>query len=108
MMRVRVEIIAAAPAPPEGAPVIVQIRDTAMQDVSSTIMAETLGTVEQVSDTEPFAIAEVDCPQQGAMPTVWVHVDVDRDGRVSKGDYITTQSYPVSSSTVRVEVKKVI
>jgi len=28
--------------------------------------------------------------------TIWAHVDVDRDGRVSTGDFITVQSYPVT------------
>ena len=42
----------------------------------------------------------------GGTPTVWVHVDTDRDGRVSRGDYVTVQSYPASPQ-LRVVVKQV-
>ena len=39
---------------------------------------------------------------------VRAHVDVDRDGAVSRGDFVTTAAYPVrSDETVRVAVKKV-
>ena len=30
-----------------------------------------------------------------ASDNIRVHIDVDRDGRVSRGDYITMESYPV-------------
>jgi hypothetical protein len=49
----------------------------------------------------------------GSLPsgtTVWVHLDVDRDGRVSKGDYITVQSYPAAvsgSQEMNIQLKKV-
>jgi putative lipoprotein len=42
---------------------------------------------------------------------VRVHVDVDNDGRVSQGDYVTTASYPVltlgHSNRVVAEVRRV-
>ena len=49
----------------------------------------------------------------GSLPdgtTVWVHLDVDRDGRVSRGDYITTQSYPAAVSgpqEMTIQLKRV-
>jgi hypothetical protein len=44
------------------------------------------------------------------MPTVWAHVDVDRDGKVSAGDYLTVQSFPlprVATPRAEVTVKRV-
>jgi uncharacterized lipoprotein YbaY len=41
---------------------------------------------------------------------VWIHLDADGDGRVSAGDYITTQSYPLASRApgrMRVELRRV-
>ena len=42
--------------------------------------------------------------------TIWVHVDVDGDGRVSKGDYVTMAAFQVPAPgdpTVRVAVRRV-
>jgi hypothetical protein len=50
-------------------------------------------------------------PDMRARYQVRVHVDVDKDGKVSRGDYITTESYPVLTfghpSRVRVRVRPV-
>ena len=101
-MHVRVEVRAAGgDQPPAGSPVLVQVRDTALQDAESTLLAETRGT----SEAGPvIAIAELDVPQPG---TVYVHVDVDGDGKVSEGDFITMQSYPCRGGAMTVEVRKV-
>ena len=104
-MHVRVEVFAAGGQnPPAGSSVIVQVRDTAYQDTTSAVMAETRG---KTVDETVIAIAELDVPQPGAYPTVFVHVDVDGDGQISKGDYITMQSYPCTTTKMAVEVKKV-
>jgi hypothetical protein len=47
-------------------------------------------------------------PTGSANHRVRAHVDVDRDGAVSAGDFVTTAAYPVrSDQTVRVAVRKV-
>ena len=105
-MELTVEIVAAGGArPPAGSPVVVQIRDAAEQDVAATMLAETRVTTR---DEEVLARAQLSCDALGSDPIVWVHVDVDDSGEVSKGDYITMQSYPVrGGGTMRVEVRKV-
>ena len=104
-MHVRVEVRAAGgDQPPAGSPVLVQVRDTALQDAESTLLAETRGTSEAES---VIAIAELDVPRPGAYPTIYVHVDCDRDGSVSEGDFITMQSYPCRGGAMTVEVRKV-
>ena len=50
-------------------------------------------------------------PGEGATCAVRVHLDVDRDGVVSVGDYVSTEHIPVlqdaDSSLVRVRVSRV-
>lgn len=108
-MRVRVEILTAGgDPPPAGSAVLVRVVDTALQDAPSTVMAETSGSVQQAAAGAPVAIAELDVPdQQGARPTIYVHIDVDGDGKVSAGDFITMQSYPCRGGQMQVEVRRV-
>jgi hypothetical protein len=104
-MELTVEIVAAGVDQPRaGAPVIVEIRDAAYQDASSTTVA---GTRTTSTGGDVVARATLSCEaRRGAI--VWVHVDVDGDGRVSTGDYITMQSYPVrEGGAMRVEVRRV-
>jgi len=105
-MELTVEIVVAGETrPPAGSPVIVQIRDAAEQDAASTLLAETRATSRE---EEALARAQLSCDVLGGDPIVWVHVDVDDSGELSKGDYITMQSYPVGDGgTMRVELRKV-
>lgn len=107
-MVVFVDLVSSEPErPPAGAPVRVQLRDTSLQDAPAPVLAEVHGVVEEGL---PFASLRAALDQTCARCTVWVHVDVDRDGRVSPGDYVTVQSYPVTATAerrVRVAVKRV-
>lgn len=80
------------------ATVYVRLENVSRADVSSSTAAEKVltevshraGQEEEVSFNlygEP--------PDEGSDYSVRVHVDVDGDGEVSVGDYITTESYPV-------------
>jgi len=93
VLKVRV-FVEGSSRPPEGRTVRVQARDTALEDAPATTVAEALGTVSHghgtLIDTVELRIADV--PRH---TTIWAHVDVDGDGRVSVGDYVTTTSYPV-------------
>ena len=107
-MRVLVELYCSAAPPPVGAPVHVQVRDTALQDVPAHVLGDVSTLVSGSGDL--LARVEVDVPRRGAEPTIWAHIDVDRDGRVSRGDYITTGSYPLPSGShprIRVPVSRV-
>lgn len=104
-MHVRVEVRAGgSDAPPPGSPVLVQVVDAALQDAAATVLAET----RVASVGEPvIAVAELDVPRPGAYPIVQVHVDVDGDGKVSEGDFITMQSYPCRGGAMSVEIRRV-
>lgn len=96
--------------PPAGAPVLVQVRDTSLQDAAAVVLARARGTVGAGRD-DAIARVELEADWSAPSPEVWVHVDADGDGRVSTGDYLTTQSHPVprgaGPSTVRVRVRRV-
>lgn len=87
----------------------VQARDTALEDAPSTTIAEALGVVERGSAAQ-LATVQLHIATLPRDTTVWAHVDVDRDGRVSVGDFVTTASYPVAAGAetqIEVRVKRV-
>jgi uncharacterized lipoprotein YbaY len=79
--------------PPAGSPVRVELRDTSYADAPAVTLAS--GTA-QVTDGDPFARVELEVDRVPDGTTVWAHVDVDGDGRVSSGDFITMASWPVA------------
>jgi uncharacterized lipoprotein YbaY len=86
------------PRPPAGAAVIVQVRDTSRADTEAPLVAEGRA---QVSGERSSSLATVELEIPGAAIdprvrlTVFAHVDVDGDGALSAGDFITTRSYPL-------------
>ncbi|HEX8851055.1 MAG TPA: YbaY family lipoprotein [Gemmatimonadaceae bacterium] len=88
---------------PEGTPstpitLIVQVEDVSRADAPSLVVAELRRSGVRLSpgDEVPF---EVDVPAGVIDPkhhySVRVHVDASGSGNMSRGDLITTQSYPV-------------
>ena len=110
MARVDVTVVCSSvPRPSPGASLIVQIRDTSLQDAPATVLGEARTTVTRGNDGL-LARVLVSIPAITRHSTVWAHVDVDGDGRVSRGDYVTMQSYPLPPGPtiqVQVEVKAV-
>ena len=86
-------------APPfTGATMYVRLERITAADIASEAVAE---YVERGIAFDPktssdflFAIAG-DPPDARASYAVRVHIDIDGDGEVSKGDFISMQSYPV-------------
>lgn len=93
---------------PRGSPLLVELRDTSLADAPAVILKQVKSTMTRAG-AESLRITM----DPGSVPegtTVWVHLDVDRDGRVSSGDYITVQSYPVAVSgpqEMSIRLKKV-
>ena len=107
-MTLKITVVSDVPLPP-GSSVTVEIRDTSLADAPAIVLhrvaVDVPKTGRTMTVTVPVALAKV---PDGT--TVWAHVDADRDGRVSKGDYVSVESYPVSIASVqnlRVRVKKV-
>jgi uncharacterized lipoprotein YbaY len=108
-MRVVIELSADGPErPPAGASVHVELRDTSYADAPAVTLASASGEATEAGEPLASVALEVDEVPDGT--TVWAHVDVDGDGRVSPGDYITMASWPVPPSgemRVAVSVRRV-
>ena len=107
-MTLKIVIVADTPLPP-GSSVKVEIRDTSLADAPAItlhrIAVDVPKTGRTTTVTVPIELTEV---PDGT--TAWAHVDADRDGRVSKGDYVSVESYPVRLGSVQnltIRVKKV-
>lgn len=76
----------------------IMVEDVSRLNAASTRIAEQVidGVSYDPSGGVPlqFSVEGV-VPNDRANYTVRVHVDVDRDGNVSRGDFITMESYPV-------------
>lgn len=79
--------------PPEGAIVRVEVRDTSIADARAITLGSGHGRVRGHGTWLETVEVAVDELPDGC--TVFAHVDVDDDGRVSSGDFLTTQAYPV-------------
>lgn len=86
--------------PFSGATAHIRLEDVSLQDAPSKLIAEqvvrnvTYDSIDRQKIQFVFyrdgIVVEVN-----ARYSIKVHIDVDNDGKLSKGDFITTQSYPV-------------
>ncbi len=101
-------MIEGAERPPAGAPVVVRVEDTTYADAAAEVVAEARG---RVSDGGEALLESLELPFASAGPgdyRVRAHVDVDDDGAVTRGDYVSTASYAAGADmSVRVVVRKV-
>ena len=84
------------------------VLDTTYADAPAVPVAEASGLVEP--GPGPLQTIDVDTePPEGRDLRVRAHVDVDGDGTVSLGDFVTTAAYPVppGDEPVRVVVSRI-
>ena len=103
-MQLLVRVTTPGPVPEPGAPVQVEVRDTSVADAGAVVVAAATEPVgERLSTATRALLAErtFDLPDDGAPQdwTVWVHVQATGATGPSAGDWITVQSYPVTSAT---------
>lgn len=81
-----------------GATLFVSLRDTSYADAPAEVVAaEVLTGVSydaRAPNRIPFTLRGR-IPEETADYTVSVHVDLDGDGEVGRGDFVNVQSYPV-------------
>jgi uncharacterized lipoprotein YbaY len=101
-------VVEGSERPPEGAPLLVQVLDTTYADAPAQVLDETKTSVRGGQDPVLQTVQLGYRPTGSSNHRVRAHVDVDRDGAVSQGDFVTTAAYPVrSDETVRVAVRKI-
>jgi uncharacterized lipoprotein YbaY len=110
-MKLQVTVSAFGGEPlPAGSPVRVEIRDTSLADAPAVLLQRATVAVPATGRTSTVPLT-IDLAAVPDGTTVWVHIDVDRDGRVSKGDYVSVESYPVTNlplQSLAIRVKKVM
>lgn len=106
-MRVRVAVVvepATGEHPAAGADVEVQLRDTSRADAPSTVVASTSGRFPTVD--EPTLEVELDVDDSAIDPrstlTLFAQSIADTSEGRAKGDWITTESYPVRLHDVEI------
>lgn len=104
-----VDVVVEGPGrPPPGSPVHIQVRDTSLADTEAPLLVESTAEVASGSSTR-LGCAELEIPDVELDPRrrfdVFAHVDVDANGRLTPGDFITTRSYPVPQDAPGREVR---
>ncbi len=93
-----------------GCRLVVQLRDTSLQDIVHPVVAE---TTTEIPKTQGAFEVNLDVPEgvlERGRHTVWVHADHTGDGRIGAGDLITTQAFvvdPESSEPLEVTLSRV-
>ena len=80
------------------ATVYLKIEDTSHIDAPSITVAEKeLKDIAIGGETSPINFSIQFRPKKGNRYELFVHIDVDGDGKISIGDYINIISYPINS-----------
>ncbi len=91
---------------PTGAPMVVRVLDTSYQDAEAEVITTTKVVVQE--DRIVKVPLFFPTPNENLRITVDAWVDVDGDGRVSVGDFLTMISYPYKGQdSITVELKPV-
>jgi uncharacterized lipoprotein YbaY len=108
-MTLQFAIVSATGEPlPAGSRLRLELRDTSFADAPAVVVKKIETTVPKTKGTTSVSVSmDVATIPDGS--TVWAHIDVDRDGRVSSGDLISVESYPVTQATrqLTIRLKKV-
>ena len=80
--------------------VYVRVQDTGSADaVALTVAEQVLRGVDIIPGAPPIPFTVQGIPENARTRyTVRVHADADGNGAVSRGDYVSTQSYPVQTT----------
>lgn len=91
-------VFAERPTLPATAVAVVKLLDVSLADAPATVVAEHLlrniAADANAGRPLPFVLSAA-APDPQASYIVSAHVDCANDGRVSPGDYLTMESYPV-------------
>lgn len=97
-----------------GATVYVRLEDISRINVSAPVVAETVLQEVRAGGQAPIQLEfTIDAPplDPRAILSVRVHVDVDADGQVGIGDYVSTISHPIKAgidaTMILIPVKRV-
>lgn len=79
-----------------GALLRLRLEDVSRADAGARLLAEQVVDITHArGDSFPYTLVGDVTPEVGALCTVRAHIDLDRTGTVTRGDFISTQSYPI-------------
>ena len=88
-----------------GARIVFKVEDTGMPDASAAVHYEAI--VDDVAYAPRYAF-NLTVPESSSQTlTFSAHVDIDHSGNITRGDYLTTQSYPVLRDDRGVDILSV-
>lgn len=92
---------------PKDAIVRVQVQDVSVADAPAKVIAEDVWE-RGPSQRDEVRISTFELEARGLEPgrtySLWVHVDMDGSGKLSPGDMITTQSFPIDTRRASVRI----
>lgn len=105
-MQLKLTIVGAAGEMLPSGRLYVETRDVSFEDAPARVLERLQTIVPESTKAFPVDMRIAAPPPDGTI--LWVHIDADGDGRLSAGDYVTMESYPLSargpaSMTVRVK-----
>jgi hypothetical protein len=100
-----VEVVAEDGRPPAGTRLRVEVRDTTYVDAAAPLVAEASGKVEPGSGPRLGSVSVAVPGDAPANLTVFAHVDVDGDGAISPGDWITMSAYSLRDHDAAVPLR---
>jgi uncharacterized lipoprotein YbaY len=95
-----------------GATIYIRLLDVSLQDAPSKLIAEQVIKNASYSNDQKIEFAIYgNITNNYARHSINIHVDTDNNGKISKGDFITMQSYPVITfnypNNIEVNVKEI-
>jgi uncharacterized lipoprotein YbaY len=94
--------------------VYIRLEDTSEEDAPSKILAQKILKniiIDSTANTIPFTF-NMENPDKRVRYTVSVFIDVNKNGKPDRGDYINMESYPVltfgSPNYIEIKVKQII
>ncbi|MEO5741845.1 MAG: hypothetical protein ABIS29_14755 [Vicinamibacterales bacterium] len=104
LMTLQLTIVSGTGEPlPPGGRLRIELRDTSFADAPAVVVKKIDRTVKKTGRTTSVSVSmDVATVPDGS--TAWAHIDVDDDGRVSTGDWISVESYPVTQATRQMTI----
>jgi uncharacterized lipoprotein YbaY len=96
--------------PASGVTVYVRVEEASRADAPAAVVAQIMLRGVEVAAAAPplpFDLSGIPTAPAGRY-VVRAHADVDGDGRITRGDYISTQSYPVLAGAAADVVRIVL
>lgn len=89
----------------ERAQLRVRLEEVSRADAGAQVLAEQIVDITRpAGDSLPYTLIGEVTLEPGGAYTVRAHIDMDRTGAVTRGDFISTQSYPIDVANLPADI----